>query len=102
MVCILILASAKAVQGLGADVPLPTKIVMLLSEITRRYIRVMIGVGAGIIYGIKRYYNTEQGSNVLDAFLLKVPVIGMLIRKVAVARFTRTLGTLISSGVPIL
>src|SRR5207245_2301480 len=93
---------AKMFQGLGADLPLPTKIVMFLSEFTQRYILVMIGVGAGIIYGIKRYYNTEQGSNVIDAFLLKVPVIGMLIRKVAVARFTRTLGTLISSGVPIL
>src|SRR5512138_264639 len=77
---------AKMFQGLGADLPLPTKIVMFLSEFTQKYILVMIGVGAGII----------------DAFLLKVPVIGMLIRKVAVARFTRTLGTLISSGVPIL
>src|SRR6184192_1353043 len=93
---------AKMFQGLGADLPLPTMIVMWLSDFTQRYIVVMIGVGAGIIYGIKRYYNTEQGSNVIDAFLLKVPVIGMLIRKVAVARFTRTLGTLISSGVPIL
>ena len=60
------------------------------------------GAGAGAIYALKRYYNTENGSNIIDAFLLKVPVIGMLIRKVAVARFTRTLGTLISSGVPIL
>ncbi|OLD39031.1 MAG: pilus assembly protein PilC [Candidatus Rokubacteria bacterium 13_1_40CM_2_68_8] len=93
---------AKMFQGLGADLPLPTKIVMFLSEFTQRYILVMVGVGAGVIYGIKRYYNTDQGSNIIDAFLLKVPVVGMLIRKVAVARFTRTLGTLISSGVPIL
>src|SRR2546428_117300 len=93
---------AKMFQGLGADLPLPTKIVMFISEFTQRYILVMIGAGAGIIYGIKRYYNTDKGSTVIDAFLLKVPVVGMLIRKVAVARFTRTLGTLISSGVPIL
>src|SRR6267143_876782 len=93
---------AKMLQGLGAELPLPTKIVMFISEFTQRYVLVMIGVGAGIVYGIKRYYNTNQGSNVIDAFLLKVPVLGMLIRKVAVARFTRTLGTLISSGVPIL
>jgi type IV pilus assembly protein PilC len=93
---------AKMFQGLGADLPLPTKIVMFISEFTQRYILVMIGVGAGIIYSIKRYYNTDQGSTVIDTFLLKVPVVGMLIRKVAVARFTRTLGTLISSGVPIL
>src|SRR2546425_5507545 len=62
----------------------------------------MVIAGAGAIYALKRYYATDQGSKVIDAFLLKVPVIGMLIRKVAVARFTRTLGTLISSGVPIL
>ena len=93
---------AKMFEGLGAELPLPTAIVMFLSEFTQKYILVMVGVGAGVIYAIKRYYNTEQGSSVIDAFLLKVPVIGMLIRKVAVARFTRTLGTLISSGVPIL
>ena len=93
---------AKMFEGMGAELPLPTAIVMWLSEFTQRYILVMVGVGAAVIYAIKRYYNTEQGSSVIDAFLLKVPVIGMLIRKVAVARFTRTLGTLISSGVPIL
>jgi type IV pilus assembly protein PilC len=93
---------AKMFQGMGADLPLPTKIVMWLSDFTQRYIIVMIGIGAGAVYAIKRYYNTENGSSIIDAFLLKVPVVGMLIRKVAVARFTRTLGTLISSGVPIL
>jgi len=93
---------AQMFQGLGADLPLPTQIVMWLSNFTQRYIVVMVIVGAGAIYALKRYYATDQGSKVIDAFLLKVPVIGMLIRKVAVARFTRTLGTLISSGVPIL
>jgi type IV pilus assembly protein PilC len=93
---------AKMFQGMGAELPLPTKVVMFLSDFIQRYILVMVGVGAGAIYALKRYYNTDQGSNIIDAFLLKVPVVGMLIRKVAVARFTRTLGTLISSGVPIL
>ncbi len=93
---------AKMFQGLGADLPVPTRIVMFLSDFTQRYIVVMVIAGAGAIYALKRYYATDQGSKVIDAFLLKVPVIGMLIRKVAVARFTRTLGTLISSGVPIL
>ncbi len=93
---------AKMFQGLGADLPLPTKIVMLLSDLVQKYIILMVLAAAGAIYAIKRYYATDQGSKVIDAFLLKVPVIGMLIRKVAVARFTRTLGTLISSGVPIL
>ncbi|MBF8287889.1 MAG: pilC [Candidatus Rokubacteria bacterium] len=93
---------AKMFQGLGADLPLPTKIVMLISEFTQRYVILMVVGIAAIIYTLKRYYNTDAGSKVIDAFLLKVPVIGMLIRKVAVARFTRTLSTLISSGVPIL
>src|SRR5437660_3555413 len=93
---------AQMFQGLGAELPLPTRIVMFLSDFTQRYIVVMVIAGAGAIYALKRYYATDQGSKVIDAFLLKVPVIGMLIRKVAVARFTRTLGTLISSGVPIL
>src|SRR5436309_43332 len=93
---------AKMFQGLGAELPVPTKIVMFISEFTQRYIVFMVLAGAAGIYAIKRYYGTDQGSKVIDAFLLKVPVIGMLIRKVAVARFTRTLGTLISSGVPIL
>jgi type IV pilus assembly protein PilC len=93
---------AKMFQGLGADLPLPTKVVMFLSDFTQRYIIFMVLAVAGLIYAIKRDYATDQGSKVIDAFLLKIPVIGMLIRKVAVARFTRTLGTLISSGVPIL
>ncbi|MGH7276285.1 MAG: type II secretion system F family protein [Candidatus Rokuibacteriota bacterium] len=93
---------AKMFTGLGADLPLPTKIVMMLSTFVQSYIIVLVFAGAAGVYAIKRYYETDQGSKVIDAFLLKVPVIGMLIRKVAVARFTRTLGTLISSGVPIL
>src|SRR6184192_1317863 len=64
---------AKMFQGLGADLPLPTKIVMFISEFTQKYILIMVGAGAGAIYALKRYYNTEQGSNVIDAFLLKVP-----------------------------
>jgi type IV pilus assembly protein PilC len=54
------------------------------------------------VFGVKLYYETPQGRYVLDSIILKLPVIGILMRKIAVARFTRTLGTLISSGVPIL
>src|SRR5437667_236838 len=93
---------AKMFQGLGAGLPMPTRIVMWVSEFTQRYIVFMVLAGAAGVYTLKRYYGTDQGSKVIDAFLLKVPVMGMLIRKVAVARFTRTLRTLISSGVPIL
>jgi len=93
---------AKMFAGLGAALPLPTKVVMWMSDFVQRYVILMILAAAGVIYAIKRYYGTDQGSKVIDTFLLKIPIIGMLIRKVAVARFTRTLGTLISSGVPIL
>ena len=63
-----------------------------------------IGLGglAALILGYKRYYATENGQKVIDRFKLKMPVLGDLLRKAAIARFTRTLGTLISSGVPIL
>jgi type IV pilus assembly protein PilC len=93
---------ANMFKNMGAELPLPTKIVIWMSDMTRKYIIfILIGIGAAI-YAIKRYYATDQGSLAIDTFLLKVPVVGMLIRKVAVARFTRTLGTLIASGVPIL
>ena len=93
---------ATMFKGMGAELPLPTKIVMWMSDFTRKYILLMIVALAAGVYGLKRYYNTDQGSMVIDTLMLRVPVIGMLIRKVAVARFTRTLSTLISSGVPIL
>src|SRR5437016_9048134 len=78
---------AKMFQGLGAGLPMPTRIVMWVSEFTQRYIVFMVLAGAAGVYTLKRYYGTDQGSKVIDAFLLKVPVMGMLIRKVAVARF---------------
>jgi len=93
---------ANMFKNMGADLPLPTKVVMWMSDMTRKYIIFMLAGMGGAIYAFKRYYATDNGSMVVDAFTLKIPVVGMLIRKVAVARFTRTLGTLISSGVPIL
>ncbi len=93
---------ASMFKNLGADLPLPTQIVLWLSNFVQSYILLILaGLAAGI-YALRRYYRTEAGQMVIDALLLKLPVFGVLIRKVAVARFTRTLGTLISSGVPIL
>jgi type IV pilus assembly protein PilC len=93
---------AKMFEGLGAELPLPTKIVMWLSDFVQRFI-IFIVVGlAAMVWALKRYYATDQGSKVIDRLLLRFPVIGTLIKKVAVARFTRTMGTLLSSGVPIL
>jgi type IV pilus assembly protein PilC len=88
--------------GLGAALPLPTQIVLWLSDFIRTYIIFILAALAGFGFALKKYYATDQGSLVIDAMLLKVPVLGVLIQKVAVARFTRTLGTMIASGVPIL
>src|SRR6202011_3691395 len=94
---------ATLFAGLGVTLPLPTRIVIGMSNFVASYFGLVIFFGVvAMIFGIKIWYGTPQGRYVLDASLLKAPVIGMLLRKIAVARFTRTLGTLISSGVPIL
>jgi type IV pilus assembly protein PilC len=93
---------AKMFAGMGADLPLPTLIVIRLSDFATRFWWLIIGSVIGIVVGIRAYYRTEGGRSLIDALVLKLPVFGTLIRKVSVARFTRTLGTLVSSGVPIL
>jgi type IV pilus assembly protein PilC len=94
---------ATLFAGLGVDLPLPTKIVIALSNFVGSIFGFLIVVAlAASIFGLKVWYGTPQGRFVLDTIILKLPVLGTLMRKIAVARFTRTLGTLISSGVPIL
>jgi type IV pilus assembly protein PilC len=93
---------ATMFKSLGADLPLPTQVVLWLSGFVRSYFFVIIAAIGGVIWGVRAYYRTENGRSTIDSMLLRVPVFGLLIRKVAVARFTRTLGTLVSSGVPIL
>jgi type IV pilus assembly protein PilC len=94
---------ATLFAGLGVDLPLPTKIVIAMSNFIGSIFGFLIVVAiVGIIVGLKVWYGTEQGRYIIDATILKLPVLGILMRKIAVARFTRTLGTLISSGVPIL
>lgn len=89
--------------GLGVDLPLPTKIVIALSNFVGSIFGLLIVVAVvATIFGLKVWYGTPQGRFALDSLILKLPVMGILMRKIAVARFTRTLGTLISSGVPIL
>jgi type IV pilus assembly protein PilC len=90
-------------NGLGVDLPLPTRIVIMLSNFVGSIYGLLILVFfVGIIFALKFWYGTPQGRYAIDSVLLKLPLIGILLRKIAVARFTRTLGTLISSGVPIL
>jgi type IV pilus assembly protein PilC len=102
MLIFIIPTFARMFTAFGGDLPLPTKIVMGLSSFLRSYWWVMLGSIVGFAFALRRYYNTERGRMEIDKLLLRVPVLGDVIRKGAVARFTRTLGTLISSGVPIL
>ena len=89
--------------GLGVDLPLPTRIVMALSNFVGSIFGLLILVFLiGMAVAVKLWHGTEKGRYILDGMLLKMPLVGILLRKIAVARFTRTLGTLISSGVPIL
>ncbi len=93
---------AQLFSGLGADLPLPTRVVIALSDNLVKFFPVLI-VAAGVIaYAFKSYYSTENGRRTVDRTVLKAPVLGPIMRKIAVARFCRTLSTLISSGVPIL
>jgi type IV pilus assembly protein PilC len=93
---------ASLFAGLGAQLPLPTRVVIAMSDglVAYGWIVVLVLVGAG--YGFKQYYSTPAGRYQIDALSLKAPVLGMILRKIAVARFCRTLSTLLSSGVPIL
>ena len=94
---------ATLFAGLGADLPLPTKIVVGLSNFVGSIFGLLIVVAfIATLVGLKVWYGTPSGRYAIDATVLKLPVLGILMRKIAVARFTRTLGTLISSGVPIL
>src|SRR5579864_568568 len=94
---------ATSFAGLGVDLPLPTKIVIGLSNFVGSIfgLLIVVGIVAGV-FGLKVWYGTPGGRYAIDATILRLPVLGILMRKIAVARFTRTLGTLISSGVPIL
>jgi type IV pilus assembly protein PilC len=93
---------AKMFADFGGELPLPTKIVIALSNYLKKYIIVMIGAFFAIRYAFAKYYATPNGKKIIDRLALKAPVFGPLIRKVSVAKFTRTLGTMISSGVPIM
>ena len=93
---------ANLFVGLGVALPLPTRIVIGLSAFVGHFWWFFIAGGTGAYFGMKQIRKDPRGRYYFDAALLKLPAIGILLRKIAVARFTRTLGTLITSGVPIL
>jgi len=93
---------AALFAGLGAELPLPTLIVIWMSNAMVRLMPfIIVGLIAGA-YALRQYYATNNGRHMIDRLLLHAPVLGLILRKIAVARFCRTLSTLISSGVPIL
>jgi len=93
---------ANLFAGLGVALPLPTRIVMGLSAFVGQFWWFFILGGVGLVIGLKQVRKDPRGRYWMDYIMLKLPIIGLLLRKIAVARFTRTLGTLITSGVPIL
>ena len=93
---------ASLFASLGAELPLPTRVVIAMSNFIGDFWWLMILLGVAGTYATRRYHETYKGKRVIDGILLKMPVLGMLLRKIAVARFCRTLSTLMSSGVPIL
>jgi type IV pilus assembly protein PilC len=93
---------ATLFAGLGAQLPLPTRITIALSKFIGAWWWLIFGmIGLGV-FALNRFHKTYKGRRIIDGALLKLPVLGNVLKKIAVARFCRTLGTLVSSGVPIL
>jgi type IV pilus assembly protein PilC len=105
-VCVLLIFVIPTFQTMfesaGVPLPLPTQIVINMSKILQAYWWAIIAVIVGIVFAIRSWYATSGGQLTLDKFMLHIPVMGDMLRKSAVARFTRTLGTLVASGVSIL
>ncbi len=89
-------------DDLGGTLPPPTKLLLFLSDVTRKFFPFFFPLLGVLLYLFRRYINTTPGRAQWDAFKLKVPIFGELFRKVAIARMSRTLGTLLRSGVPVL
>jgi type IV pilus assembly protein PilC len=93
---------ANLFAGLGAELPLPTRIVIALSNNLVRFGPFLIVGVFALLFAFRQYYATDKGRHVVDKLVLKLPILGPLMRKIAVARFCRTLSTLLASGVSIL
>jgi len=93
---------AALFQGLGAELPFLTQVIVAMSNFIGRFWWLMFILLGAAIFAVRQYYKTDAGRYQIDRLLLRIPIIGILLRKIAVARFCRTLGTLLSSGVAIL
>jgi len=102
LVIVVVPAFVKIFEQVGAELPLPTRMLLMFSNFLKHYVIFIIIGLIVLVVGLRQYYKTEAGSMRIDTMLLRVPIFGPLLRKVAVAKFTRTFGTLVKSGVPIL
>lgn len=93
---------ASLFAGLGAELPFLTRMVIAASNLLVKFMPFLILAAIAFTFGFRQYYATEKGRRVIDGLVLKMPVLGIIMRKIAVARFCRTLATLMTSGVPIL
>ena len=89
-------------DSFDATLPLPTQMLLTVSDLLRKYLPLVIAVFVGLIFLVRAYYRTDKGKLTLDKLKFRIPVFGELIKKVVLSRFSRTLGTLVRSGVPIL
>lgn len=92
----------KMFEGMGGELPGPTAMVVAMSEFVQSYWWIIFGILAAVIVGVIQFYKTGKGRWMMDSAMLKAPIFGPVLKKVAVARFSRTLSTMMSSGVPIL
>jgi type IV pilus assembly protein PilC len=92
----------KMFEGMGGELPGPTQFLVNASEFAQSYWWIMAGIIVAVIIAFGRFYKTEKGHWIIDSLILKSPIFGPLLKKVAVAKFSRTLSTMMSSGVPIL
>jgi type IV pilus assembly protein PilC len=89
-------------DGSGAELPLITRLLFMISDLFRNFWYLLPTVPLAVSFGLKQYYKTEQGRWNIDKIKLRVPVVGELVQKMAISRFSRTFGTLVNSGVPVL
>lgn len=92
----------KMFEGMGGELPGPTQFLVNASEFAQSYWWIMVGIIVAVVVAFGRFYKTEKGRWSIDSLLLKAPIFGPLLKKVAVAKFSRTLSTMMNSGVPIL
>ena len=92
----------KMFEGFGGQLPGPTQFLITASEFTQHYFLYIVALFVVIYIALARFYKTEKGRWMIDSLLLKAPIFGMLLKKVAVSKFSRTLSTMMTSGVPIL